>query len=114
MSRDKAVLEKGPDIAMVGKETPGHEIMQTTGGYPKRKKQQEHGWFETAVPEEPYPSQEITTDDAIKDEQEQVHRLPVLDEGIQFIQIDPRDDLLCKIFDHFVPSFQSHPSFLLR
>lgn len=67
-----AILIIGPDVAVIGIEAPGDQVMQTAGGDMKDKKQEQHTGPETAVPEEGQLYDDIASRRTIQDEQEYV------------------------------------------
>jgi len=75
MLADETAPEEIPDITMIGKITPGDEIVQTSRARLQPEEEQQHGGPDPAAPEERHPCDRITADNAVKRKQENVHRL---------------------------------------
>src|SRR5882762_919046 len=75
MLADETAPEEIPDIPVIGKITPGDEIVQTSRACLQSEKKEQHGGPDPAASEERHPCDHITADNAVKHEQENVHRL---------------------------------------
>jgi hypothetical protein len=63
---DKAVVEKQPDISMMGIITVGYHIVQASRGHTQSEIKQEEGGRDAALSEKRDPGNRITAYDAIE------------------------------------------------